>query len=50
MCQERKFIAEYHDNKHYRTFKMEVFNAFQMRFDPSKYTSFKTILQNVAPN
>ena len=30
--------------------KIEVFNALQMRFGPSKYTSLKTTLQNAAPN
>ena len=31
-------------------FKIEVFNALQMRFGPSKYTSLKTTLQNATPN
>ena len=31
-------------------FKIEVFNAFQTRFGPSKYTSLKTTLQNATPN
>jgi hypothetical protein len=31
-------------------FKIEVFNALQTRFGPSKYTSIKTALQNATPN
>ena len=31
------------------TFKIEVFNALQIRFGPSKYTSLKTTPQNVTP-
>ena len=31
-------------------FKIEVFNAFQTRFGPSKYTSLRTTLRNVIPN
>ena len=31
-------------------FKIEVFNALQMRFGPSKYTSLRTTLQNATPN
>jgi hypothetical protein len=31
-------------------FKIEVFNALQMRFGPSKYTSLKIALQNATPN
>jgi hypothetical protein len=31
-------------------FKIEAFNALQMRFGPSKYTSLKTTLQNATPN
>jgi hypothetical protein len=31
-------------------FKIEVFNALQTRFGPSKYTSLKTTLQNATPN
>ena len=30
-------------------FKIEVFNALQMRFGPSKYTSLKTTLQETQP-
>jgi hypothetical protein len=30
--------------------KIEVFNALQTRFGPSKYTSLKTALQNATPN
>jgi hypothetical protein len=32
------------------TFKIEVFNALQMWFNPSKYASLKTTLQNATPN
>ena len=31
-------------------FKIEVFNALQTRFGPSKYTSLKTTFQNATPN
>ena len=31
-------------------FKIEVFNALQMQFGPSKYTSLKKTLQNATPN
>ena len=31
-------------------FKVEGFNAFQMWFGPSKYTSLKTTLRNATPN
>ena len=31
-------------------FKIEAFNALQLRFGPSKFTSFKTTLQNATPN
>ena len=31
-------------------FHIEVFNALQTRFGPSKYTSLKTTLQNATPN
>ena len=31
-------------------FKIEVFNALQMRCGPSKYTSLKTTLQIATPN
>ena len=31
-------------------FKIEVLNAFQMRFGASKYTYLKTTLQNATPN
>jgi hypothetical protein len=31
-------------------FKIEVFNALQMRFGPSKYTSLKITLENAIPN
>ena len=34
----------------YSVFKIEVFNALQMRLGPSKYTSLKTTLQNATPN
>jgi hypothetical protein len=30
-------------------FKVEVFNALQMQFGPSKYTSLKTTLQIATP-
>ena len=31
-------------------FKIEVFNALQMRFGPSKYASLKTTPQKATPN
>ena len=31
-------------------FRIEVFNALQTRFGPSKYTSLKTTLRNTTPN
>ena len=31
-------------------FKIEVFNALQMQFGHSKYTSLKTTLQSATPN
>jgi hypothetical protein len=31
-------------------FKIEVFNALQTRFGPSKFTSLKATLQNATPN
>ena len=31
-------------------FKIEVFNALQTRFGPSKYTSLNVTLQNATPN
>jgi hypothetical protein len=30
--------------------KIEVFNALQTQFGPSKYTSLKTTVSNVIPN
>jgi hypothetical protein len=34
---------------HQALFKIEVFNAIQTRFGPSKFTSLKTTLQNATP-
>jgi hypothetical protein len=34
--------------RHPSVFKIEVFNAFQMQFGPSKHTSLKTTLQIIA--
>jgi hypothetical protein len=35
---------------HQAVFKIEVFNALQTRFSPSKYAFLKTTLQNATPN
>ena len=41
-------LAPSHDSE--QVFKIEVFNAHQMWFGPSKYTSLKTTLQNATPS
>jgi hypothetical protein len=43
------FLTVFGLKSQYAMFKIEVFNALQMRFGPSKYASLKTTLQNAIP-